>query len=79
MYATIIGGQAFPLILFPGAEVASSFSDGVAGTYSPSIWEFLLGLGGFSLALAIVAFAVKILPFLPESLADSVVDPHHSD
>ncbi len=79
MYVTIIGGQAYPLVLFPGAEVASTFFDGVAGSYSPSIWEFLLGLGGFSLALAIVAFAVKILPFLPESLADSVVDPHHSD
>lgn len=79
MYVTIIGGQAYPLVLFPGAEVASSFFDGVAGSYSPSIWEFLLGVGGFSLALAIVAFGVKILPFLPESLADSVVDPHHSD
>ncbi len=79
MYVTIIGGQAYPLVLFPGSEITSSFFDGVAGSYSPSIWEFLLGLGGFSLALAIVAFAVKILPFLPESLADSVVDPHHSD
>ena len=79
MYATIIGGQAFPLVLFPGAEITSSFNDGVAGSYSPSIWEFLLGLGGVSLSLAVIAFAVKILPFLPESLADTIVDPHHSD
>ena len=79
MYATIIGGQAFPLVLFPGAEITSSFYDGVAGSYSPSIWEFLLGLGGVSLSLAVIAFGVKILPFLPESLADTIVDPHHSD
>ncbi len=79
MYVTIIGGQSYPLVLFPGAEVTSSFHDGVAGEYAPSLWEFLLGLGGFSLALAIIAFAVKILPFLPESLEDAVVDPHHTD
>ncbi len=79
MYVTIIGGQAYPLVLFPGSEVTSSFYDGVAGSYTPSLWEFLLGLGGFSLALAIITFAVKILPFLPESLEDAVVDPHHAN
>ena len=29
MYVTIIGGQAFPLVLFPGRQVSSSFHDGV--------------------------------------------------
>lgn len=77
MYVTIIGGQAYPLILFPGAEVSSSFNDGIVNTYVPSLWELLLGLGGVSVALIIVALAVKILPFLPESLADAVVDPAH--
>jgi molybdopterin-containing oxidoreductase family membrane subunit len=78
IYVTIIGGQAFPLVLFPQAEVSSTFFDGIVGTYSPSIWELLLGIGGVATALAIVTFAIKILPFLPESLADAVVDPHHT-
>lgn len=77
MYVTIIGGQAFPLILFPGMEVASNFNDGITNTYAPSIWEFMLGIAGLFITFAAVTFAIKILPFLPESLADSIVDPHH--
>ena len=77
MYVTIIGGQAFPLVLFPGAEVSSLFFDGVPNAYSPSGWELLLGLAGVAITLIAVTFAAKILPFLPESLADAVVDPHY--
>jgi hypothetical protein len=36
----------------------------------------MLGLGGMALTLFIVAFALKVLRFLPVSLADSAVDPH---
>ena len=32
--------------------------------------------GGMALTLFIVAFALKVLRFLPVSLADSAVDPH---
>jgi len=77
MYVTLIGAQAYPLVLFPGMEVSSSFYDGVVASYSPSGWEILLGIGGMAVTLAAVVFAIKILPFLPESLADSVVDPHY--
>ncbi|HEB67569.1 MAG TPA: molybdopterin oxidoreductase [Gammaproteobacteria bacterium] len=77
MYVIIIGGQAYPLLIFPGKEVVSSFSDGVINSYTPSLPEFALGVGGFAVALIIVALAVKVLQFLPESLADEVVDPHH--
>ncbi|MDA8226038.1 MAG: polysulfide reductase NrfD [Betaproteobacteria bacterium] len=77
MYVTIIGGQAYPLPLFPGMDVSSSFYDGVVHPYAPSLVETLLGIGGVALALAIVVFAIKILRFLPESLEDAVVDPHH--
>ena len=77
MYVTIIGGQAFPMPLFPGKEVSSSFFDGVVGTYSPSLPEFLLGIGGIGIALGMTVFAIKVLPFLPVSLADADVDPHH--
>ena len=77
MYVTIIGGQAFPMPLFPGKEVSSSFFDGVVAPYTPSLPEFLLGVGGIGIALAITVFAIKVLPFLPVSLADADVDPHH--
>lgn len=77
MYVIIIGGQAFPLQLFPGKEVSSSFFDGVINPYSPSLAETLLGLGGFALALAMVAIAVRLMKFLPLSLADADVDPHY--
>jgi len=77
MYVTIIGGQAFPMALFPGKIVSSSFADGVVGSYSPSLPEFLLGVGGLGIALALTVFAMKVLPFLPQSLADADVNPHH--
>jgi molybdopterin-containing oxidoreductase family membrane subunit len=77
MYVIIIGGQAYPLVLFPGMEVSSGFTDGVVAPYSPSLPEFLLGLGGVGVALIIVALAIKVLQFAPNSLADQVVDPHH--
>lgn len=66
MYVTIIGGQAFPLEMFPGYEVSSTFFDGVVGTYTPSVWEFLLGLGGITVAFLITTAAVHILKFIPE-------------
>lgn len=71
LYVIIIGGQAFPLVLFPGAEVASSFYDGVVNSYAPSLPEVLLGVGGAAFSLAIVALAIKVLGFLPDSLGDS--------
>ncbi|MGO9443723.1 MAG: NrfD/PsrC family molybdoenzyme membrane anchor subunit [Thiobacillaceae bacterium] len=73
MYVTIIGSQAFPLDIFPGYAVSSSFYDSGIHEYNPSHWEFMLGLGGLAVALAMVTFAVKILRLLPESLADDVV------
>jgi len=77
MYVTIIGGQAFPMPLFPDKIVTSSFADGVVASYVPSLPEALLGLGGLGIALAMTVFAMKVLPFLPQSMADSAVDPHY--
>lgn len=76
VYVVIIGGQAYPLDMFPGKEVSSSFFDGVVASYTPSLPEVLLGLGGVALALFMTVFAVKVLPFLPQSLADADVDLH---
>jgi len=77
LYVIVIGGQAYPLVLFPGMEVSSSFYDGVINGYTPSLPEVGLGLGGVALALAIVLFGLRVLRFLPSSLADAVVDPHY--
>lgn len=76
IYVILIGGQAYPLKLFPGMEVSSIFYDGVVASYSPTLPEFLLGFGGFAVALLLVIFAVRVLRFLPVSLANEVVDPH---
>jgi molybdopterin-containing oxidoreductase family membrane subunit len=79
IYVIVIGGQAYPLQLFPGYEVISSFEGGVNSefyAYSPSIYEVLLGFAGVAMTLAMIVVAIKNLRFLPESLADSEVDPH---
>ena len=76
IYTILIAGQAFPLEIFPGYEVTSSFYDGTINSYTPTLPEILLGLGGVAMALFIVVFALKVLRFLPASLADSVADPH---
>ncbi len=78
IYVIIIGGQAYPMEMFPGKEVSSSFFDGVVASYTPSLPEFVLGLGGVALALAATVVGTRVLRFLPVSLADDQVDPHHS-
>jgi len=78
MYVIIIGGQAYPMELFPGKEVSSSFFDGVIASYTPSLPEFILGLSGIAVALAATVVGVRVLRFLPVSLADEQVDPHYS-
>lgn len=70
MYVTIIGSQAFPLQIFPGYEVSSSFADGVVNTYTPSLPEWLLGIGGMGIVGVMVVLALKWLAFLPERLDD---------
>ncbi len=78
VYVIIIGGQAYPMEMFPGKEVVSSFYDGVVGSYSPSLPEVILGVGGIAIALAATFVGVRVLRFLPDSLADEAVDPHHA-
>ncbi len=78
MYVIIIGGQAYPMEMFPGKEVVSSFADGVTGSYTPSLPEIILGIGGIAVALAATFVGVRVLRFLPSTLADDAVDPHYS-
>lgn len=65
LYVLIIGGQAYPQLMFPEKEVSSSFFDGVVASYVPSLPEVALGLGGVGLALALTVVGLKLLPFLP--------------
>jgi Ni/Fe-hydrogenase subunit HybB-like protein len=74
MYVTIIGGQAWPLDLFPGYTARSSFFDGVVHGYRASVWEVLLGSAGCALAIAIVMLACKLLRLLPERMDDATLD-----
>ena len=76
LYVIIIGGQAYPLEIFPGMEVISSgfFDDATVHTYVPSGWEIMLGISGFAISIFATLLALKILPFMPSSLADVDID-----
>ena len=70
VYVIIIGGQAYPLQIFPGREVIeSTFYDGVVAHYHPSLVEFLLAFGGVALSILIVVLGMKVLQFLPRTRA----------
>jgi len=73
VYVIVIGGQAFPMNLFPGKEVLnSSFFDGAVTIYSPTLAEGLLGIGGVAVAMLLVAIGARMLRVLPTSLEDPV-------
>ncbi|MGE5547108.1 MAG: NrfD/PsrC family molybdoenzyme membrane anchor subunit [Solirubrobacterales bacterium] len=71
VYVIIIGGQAFPLTLFPGMEVSSSFMDGQVHGYAPTLPEIVLGLGGFAITLLITVIGSTFLRILPASLGQA--------
>ena len=80
LYVFIIGGQAFPLEIFPGYDVKSSFMDGAIDSYSPTLPEALLAFGGLGIAFTITTIGVRALRFLPQDdlaeleAAGSIVD-----
>ncbi len=78
VYVIIIGGQAYPLALFPGMEVTSTFFDGVIHTYIPSLPEIGLGLGGVAITATICVIAMRVMAFLPTDLTDKALNPHHT-
>jgi Ni/Fe-hydrogenase subunit HybB-like protein len=75
LYVIVVGGQAYPMEIFPGYQASSSFFDGAISTYTPSYLEFLLGFGGIALALTITTLGMKFLRILPNNLSDANVDP----
>jgi Ni/Fe-hydrogenase subunit HybB-like protein len=80
LYVIIIGGQAYPLEIFPDKEILSSgfFDQGIHG-YTPSVWEIMLGIGGVAISAFLTVMALRILPFMPRSLADTDVAPEFRD
>jgi Ni/Fe-hydrogenase subunit HybB-like protein len=66
LYVLIVGGQAFPLEIFPGMDVTSPFLDGEVDRYVPRTPELFLGLGGLGVAFVITAIGMRVLHFLPQ-------------
>jgi molybdopterin-containing oxidoreductase family membrane subunit len=66
LYVFIIGGQAWPLEIFPGYRVESTFGDGRIAAYAPSVPEVLLGMGGLGVAFLVTVVGVRVLRFLPQ-------------
>ena len=74
MHVIIIGGQAFPLNIFPDHIIlVSAFYDNVVHSYTPSIFEFILGLGGVALALIITLIGIANFKFLPIMISSTKV------
>lgn len=66
LFVFIIGGQVYPLEIFPGMEVSSSFFDGQIDSYVPTLPEILLGLGGIGIAFTATVIGVRVLKFMPQ-------------
>jgi molybdopterin-containing oxidoreductase family membrane subunit len=66
LFVFIVGGQSFPLEIFPGHQVTSSFADGAVELYRPRWPEWLLGFGGLGVAFLLTTVGVRVLDFLPQ-------------
>jgi molybdopterin-containing oxidoreductase family membrane subunit len=66
LFVFIIGGQAFPLEIFPGHVVTSTFADGAVEHYVPRLPEWLLGFGGVGAAFVLTTVGVRVLDVLPQ-------------
>ena len=76
LFVFIIGGQAFPLEIFPGFTASSSFADGAIALYQPSLPELLLGFGGLGVALVLTAVGVRVLDFMPKDATVAQANAH---
>lgn len=66
LFVFIVGGQSFPLEIFPGYEVSSPFADGAVEMYRPRWPEWLLGVGGLGAAFVLTLIGVRALDVLPQ-------------
>jgi molybdopterin-containing oxidoreductase family membrane subunit len=79
LYVFIIGGQAWPLEIFPGYQASSSFGDGQIAPYAPRLPELLLGLGGVAIASLVALIGLRVLPFAPEEIEQAAPAAAGSD
>lgn len=66
LYVFIVGGESFPLEIFPGMTASSGFYDGQVDHYAPTLLEFVLGFSGIGIAFTMTLIGVRVLPFLPK-------------
>ena len=67
LYGIVIGGQAAPLVIFPGKEIIEgALVAGEPAHYLASLPELLLGLGGVAISGLIVVIAVRVLRIIPD-------------
>ncbi len=72
LFIIIIGGQEFPLQIFPDKDIILG-SQLTEAFYRPSLPEILLGLGATALVLIMLMLSLRILPFLPDKLPNELV------
>jgi len=65
LFVFVVGGQSFPLEIFPGHEATSTFADGAVELYQPRWPEWLLGLGGLGAAFVMTLIGVRALDVQP--------------
>lgn len=65
LYVFMIGGQAFPLEIFPGYEAKSAFFDGEIARYAPSLAEIALGAGGIAAAALVTLVGARLFAIVP--------------
>ncbi|MET0069875.1 MAG: NrfD/PsrC family molybdoenzyme membrane anchor subunit [Candidatus Thiodiazotropha sp.] len=71
IYVIVIGGQAYPMNLFPGKEIIETgFFDGQIINYVPTFPEAALGIAGMAVSLAMVAIGARVFKVFPETLED---------
>ncbi|WP_316365904.1 NrfD/PsrC family molybdoenzyme membrane anchor subunit [Candidatus Thiodiazotropha sp. CDECU1] len=71
IYVIVIGGQAYPMNMFPGKEVIETgFFDGQVAHYVPTFPEAALGVAGMAVSLALVAIGARVIKVFPETLED---------
>ena len=71
LYGIIIGGQAAPLVIFPGKEVIEgALVAGEPARYLASVPEILLGLGGVAVSGLILVVAMRVLRILPDRFGE---------
>ncbi|MBF0160831.1 MAG: polysulfide reductase NrfD [Magnetococcales bacterium] len=62
----LLAGQSYPFNMFPGYELSSVFQDGQEGSYSPTLVELLLGLGGVGVSGLLYLLGIRFFRLLPQ-------------